>query len=33
MFKKFAAMFTYMVAFLGVSGNEQALIKDGVAPY
>lgn len=29
MFKKFAAMFTYMVAFLGVSGNEQALIKDG----
>lgn len=29
MFKKFAAMFTYMVAFLGMSGNEQALIKDG----
>ena len=29
MFKNFAAMFAYMVAFFNMSGNEKALIKDG----
>tara|TARA_R110002050_G_scaffold215379_2_gene351469 strand:- start:705 stop:2888 length:2184 start_codon:yes stop_codon:yes gene_type:complete len=29
MFKNFAAMFAYMVAFLNFTGNEKALIKDG----